>query len=97
MMPLHNVSAFKNGDQRNSSKKNTVSANPANFITPKFSRYRIRAIQEKTHLEGGGGVGGREYGTFFYPTTHGIQFPLTPTTHEIRKFRAPATHRIKFS
>ena len=66
MMPLHNVSAFKNGDQRNSSKKNTVSANPANFITPKFSRYRIRAIQEKTHLEGGGGgLGAGNMALFF--------------------------------
>ena len=25
-------------------------------------------------------------GTFFYPTTHGIQFSPTPTTHVIRKF-----------
>ena len=33
---------------------------------------------------------------FFYPTTHGIQFPRTPTTHVIRKLRKPTTHRIQF-
>ena len=60
-------------------------------------------FQKKT-LGGGGG----EEGTFFYPTTHGIQFPPTPTTHGIqfpptptthviRKFRTPTTHRIQFS
>ena len=39
----------------------------------------------------------KHLGEFFYPTTHGIQFPQTPTTNVIRKFRTPTTHRIKFS
>ena len=66
----------------------------------------FRAIPEKNTWGGGGGGGGKAL--FFYPTTHGIQFPPTPTTHGIqfpptptthviRKFRTPTTHRIQFS
>ena len=40
---------------------------------------------------------GVEEALFFYPTTHGIQFPRTPTTHVIKKLRTPTTHRIQFS
>ena len=50
-----------------------------------------RAIPEKNTW----GAGRRHF--FFYPTTHGIQFPPTQTTHVIRKFRTPTTHRIQFS
>ena len=75
-----------------------------NTILPKYLLSSTEGYSRKKHLGGGGGG----EGTFFYPTTHGIQFPptptthgiqfpLTPTTHVIRKFRTPTTHRIQFS
>ena len=61
------------------------------YLFPEVTVGVVKGYSRKKYL------GGERRHFYFYPTTHGIQFPPTPTTHVIRKFRTPTTHRIQFS